>query len=418
MSEPQKNYSHCGIFYGWHVAVAGTLVLFLTIGSLGGALPIFNKTLEEKEGWDLFWIVMGFVAFLLGAGVGSPVVGILVERFGPRRVMSVGTSLMAISVLLMAAMQNTVHYLAIMLFLGIAVAATSIVPVQKLITNWFVANRGAAMGVAMSGGPIGTAIMAIVISLLMPAVGWRITFIIYVILLLLLMTPLLLITIRNKPKDIGMDALGVDQSTLFTTEAEEDAEQDQTSNLLKTVFSPGFLFLVFIVLLCSLGTGAPPVHFAFIAGDQGFREVLVGIVIAVFAVGNIIGTLFFGWLADRMNKSLVIGAVSLLASISVAAMLIYGFYWLLLTAALIFGLCWGGLFALWPTLLAERFGTRNFAALMGIVSVAVIIGWAVAPLIAAIERSATGAYTFSLGGFAMLLFVAAVLITFFRTAKS
>jgi MFS family permease len=418
MSEMDFRNSTGRVFYGWRVAVAGLVALAVTMGSLGGALPIFNKTLQEEMGWELIWIVAAFVAFLIGAGVCSPIVGILVERLGSRVVILAGTLVMAVCVLLLSGMQEIIHYISIMAVLGGSIAAVSIVPVQKLVTNWFESSRGFAMGLAMSGGPLGTAVMAIAIGLLMPAVGWRFTFLIYVALLLLVMLPLLALVIRNRPDEMGMSALGAGSLDAdIDSYAAGAAEPAAEVGLLKTLLSPAFLFLILLVLLSSLGTGAPPVHFAFLAGDQGFDKLIQGVVVAFFAGGNIVGTLLFGWLSDRLSKRKVIGAVNLLGAVSVAAMLVYGQLWLLISAALLFGLCWGGLFALWPVFLSERFGTRNFATLMGIVSIAVIIGWALAPLLAAIEHDAAKGYTITFSVFAASLALSGLLILMFRGGK-
>ena len=400
-----------GMFRGWWVAIAGFLALVFTMGSLGGALPILNSTLEEELLWSRDSIAIGFAFFLIGAGVFSPLTGLLVERFGPRAVMSLGTTMLIVFVALLSMMQDYVQFLAIMCGVGAATVLVSIVPVQKLVTEWFVQSRGAAMGLAMAGGPLGTAIMAIVTSWLFPAVGFRTAFLIYAAFLAVTMIPLLLLMIRNTPASVGLKPLGAG-----AVEAEGESEEKPAGGpgLVKSLLSPAFIFLFFLVLLSSLGTGAPPVHFAFLAKDQGFDLTAAAIVVAVFAAGNVLGTLFFGWLADRANKRAVISAVNILGAIAVATMLIYGMLPLLLAAAFAFGLCWGALFALWPVFLSDQFGTGNFAALMGIVSLAVVVGWAVAPIVAGLDSGANGSYNLSFGIFAGMLALGGILIALVR----
>ena len=400
-----------GMFRGWWVTIAGFLALVFTMGSLGGALPILNSTLEEELAWSRDSIAIGFAFFLLGAGVFSPLTGLLVERFGPRAVMSLGTAMLIVFVALLSMMQDYTQFLAIMCGVGAATVLVSIVPVQKLVTEWFVASRGAAMGLAMAGGPLGTAVMAILTSWLFPAVGFRSAFLIYAVFLAVTMIPLLIFMIRNTPASVGLKPLGVKAD-----EADADAGEKPTGGpgLVKSLLSPAFIFLFFLVLLSSLGTGAPPVHFAFLAKDQGFDLTKAAIVVAFFAAGNVLGTLFFGWLADRANKRAVISVVNILGAIAVGTMLIYGMLPLLLTTAFAFGLCWGALMALWPVFLSDQFGTANFAGLMGIVSLAVVVGWAVAPIVAGLDSGANGSYNLSFGVFAGMLALGGILIAVVR----
>jgi MFS family permease len=404
-----------GIYRGWWVVIAGFLVLFITLGSLGGALPIFNATLEKEVGWDRGLLAIGYACFLIGAGIASPITGLLVEKWGARKVMSIGATAMIVFVMLMALMQDLIQFYVIMFWMGTTVAAVSMVPVQKLVTDWFISSRGAAMGVAMAGSPLGTAVMAIAASKLFPTAGWRTSFLLYAAALFIIMVPMLIWVLRNRPNDVGLVPLGAAPKT----EGSPDADAATAApGIAKTLMSPGFIFVFFIVLLSSLGTGAPPVHFAFLTQDQGFDLGVAAIVVAVFAAGNVLGTLFFGWLADRANKRLVISFVNLLGGLAAWAMLIYGMLPLLLAAAFAFGLAWGSLFALWPVLLAERFGSVNFAVLIGVISLAVIFGWAIAPVIAGIDFVVNKSYTLSFGILGALMIIAGLLIGVFKPRQT
>ncbi len=402
------------IFRGWWVTIAGCLALFLTLGTLGGAMPIFNATLENELGWDRGWLAFGYACFLIGAGVCSPLVGVLVQKLGSRKMMTIGCLEMILCVALIALMQNFVQFILIMFFMGCGLVAASMVPVQKMVTEWFITSRGAAMGLAMAGAPLGTAVAAIVTSQIFPIVGWRNSFLLYAAVFFIIIVPMLIWVIRNKPQDVGLKPLGYKPEPATADGHPTDDATPAGPGPLQTIVSPGFLFVLFIVFLSSLGTGAPPVHFAFLTQDQGFDLGMAAIVVAVFAIGNTSGTLFFGWLADRANKRLVICCVNIIGAISIWTMLIYGFLPLLLVAAFCFGLAWGSLFALWPVLLAERFGNANFAVLMGVLSVAVVFGWAIAPVIAGFDFVANNSYYLSFGILGFLMLFAGILIGLIR----
>ena len=403
------------IFYGWWVAWGGFMALVVVMGLVNGTFAVFFDFLEDGEGWSRGWISTGFAAYVATAGLISPLIGWLIDRFGARAVMAAGSVAVAACLVVLSQMRDLQHYILTMVALGAGTTAVSFIPVQKLVATWFVAARGTAMGLAMAGGPLGAAATPYLARWMFPEIGWRASYAVYGLALVLLLAPLILFLIRNRPSDLGLEPDGAAGEAAAAEETGAEATAGELS-LKGALLSPAFIFFCFVGLLTALGSGAPPLHFFVFARDRGLDLTSAATVISIFSVASVLGSLLFGWLAGQIDKRLTIALVNVLAAASIGAMLIPWQPWLLFAAVGVFGICWGALFVVWPMLLSEVFGVRIFAALMGAITVPITLGWAAAPILAGIDYDVNGSYLLSFGGLALLIAAAGVLIAIVRPA--
>jgi MFS family permease len=160
-------------FHGWKLVGALSVVLFFTAGGGLYVFPVFIASFQAEFGWSITQISTGAAAFAITMGLSNPVVGALFARFGARRTMVAAASLTVLTSLGFAALQNLAMLYAILLVSGFAVAATTILPAQTLITNWFDEYRGRAMGLTMLGIGVGGFLLPPFNELLIRVVGWR-----------------------------------------------------------------------------------------------------------------------------------------------------------------------------------------------------------------------------------------------------
>ena len=401
------------IFYGWWVAWGGFMALVVVMGLVNGTFAVFFDFLEDGEGWSRGWISTGFAAYVATAGLISPLIGWLIDRFGARAVMAAGSVAVAACLVVLSQMRDLQHFILTMVALGAGTTAVSFIPVQKLVATWFVAARGTAMGLAMAGGPLGAAATPYLARWMFPEIGWRASYAVYGLALVLLLAPLILFLIRNRPSDLGLEPDGAAGEAAAAEETGAEATAGELS-LKGALLSPAFIFFCFVGLLTALGSGAPPLHFFVFARDRGLDLTSAATVISIFSVASVLGSLLFGWLAGQIDKRLTIALVNVLAAASIGAMLVPWQPWLLFAAVGLFGICWGALFVVWPMLLSEVFGVRIFAALMGAITVPITLGWAAAPILAGIDYDVNGSYLLSFGGLALLIAGAGVMMVLFR----
>ncbi|HTG28158.1 MAG TPA: MFS transporter, partial [Methylomirabilota bacterium] len=140
------------IFYGWWIVVAAFLNLFFAVGIIFYGFPVFYPALAEALGFTRAQLTQGFLlGFLI---VGLPfglVAGAVIDRLGARGVILAGLGLVGTSLVMMGFMSKLWHYevLCITEVLGYVLAGP--IANQVLVTRWFEARRGSAMGYAYLG---------------------------------------------------------------------------------------------------------------------------------------------------------------------------------------------------------------------------------------------------------------------------
>jgi MFS family permease len=192
------------VHYGW--VVLG--VSFVTLGVMYGttfAFPIFFVALVQDFGWSRGSTASIFSANMMVAGLSAPLVGYLVDRYGPRRVLPWGAVLLGGGLLLCAAISRLWHLWLAFGLLG-AAGGGILGPVAHttLLSNWFIRSRGSAIGVAFAGMGAGLFVFAPLTQFAVDRVGWRGAFIVLGLLALALLLPLTALCQRDRPEDVGL----------------------------------------------------------------------------------------------------------------------------------------------------------------------------------------------------------------------
>src|ERR671939_842846 len=137
---------------------------------------------------------------LLVSGLASPLVGRLVDRWQPRRVILVGSAATVLGYLLLANVQELWQFLVLMALLAFFRAWIFYVPFTPLVTRWFTRRRATAMGIATSGFGMGGLLFLPLMAEVLALVGWRATFVVAA-LLVLGINGLFVLLARNDPPE-------------------------------------------------------------------------------------------------------------------------------------------------------------------------------------------------------------------------
>jgi MFS family permease len=181
------------------------LVLGVTQILAWGAIfypPVLTVPLIAAErGWSMTFAMGGFSLTLLTAGLVSPRVGLLIDRYGGHRVMPVGALLAALGLVGLVYADHPVAYLAAWLLLGVATAASLYDPAFATLGRIFgVAARSPITVLTLAGGFASTVSWPAT-HLLLGAVGWRGTYLVYAALLAFFAAPLLALALPRTRAD-------------------------------------------------------------------------------------------------------------------------------------------------------------------------------------------------------------------------
>ncbi len=395
-------------FYGWVIVGVSAVTAFSHVTFFNPVLGVFIKPLSEEFGWSRATIAAAITIGSVGGAIASPLVGPLLDRGASRLVIAAGGAVMGMC-LLAVAFTPSVWWFYLFYSVGraIAVGVTSL-GVTVVVSNWFVRNRGVALGITLLGSRAAMALLPLSAELIILAVSWRAAFgTLGVIVLCLAVLPSLRF-LRHRPEDMGLlpDGLAGGPSAGYGDEPAQD-ELEEEWTLGEAAKTPALWLLTLATSQIFLVGGAVNLHQMPHLVDQGLQETVAVGVISTFAVfGGIGGVL--GGLAQRrvgarwtLVASLVgtsSGLVVLINADNVGLAYLYGVW---------YGLAFGSMVTMMMVVYAEYFGRRSLGSIRGAVAPIQMAFNATGPLLAGWAYDTSGHYLEVFSAYAALLLLAA-----------
>jgi MFS family permease len=365
------------------------LALFSVVGFALYGLPFFYDFLVTDLGWTRGQVTSGnaiskvVVAVLFGFLAGS-----LVDKFGPRRLMLVGILMAGGALVGLGGVSSLGAFYFFYMFNALGYVFGGPLPNQVLLSRWFDAGRGKAMGIAYLGIGIGGALVPQLAHVLVDGLGWRGALRALGVLMILIAFPM---------------AFFVREPEAGDTRPGSDVPAPSLAGALRT---PSF-YLLAVGSMASIGAvgGTMQNLKLYLALDRHLPQAASASVLSLVLIGSIAGRLLMGWLADRWPKRRVMLLVYAIVAVSIPLLASAPGGWPLQLFAFLFGIGLGGDYMIIPLMAAELFGLRIMGRLMGLVLTADGVAEAVTPMLVAAVRDRSGSYS---GGFLLLVALAAV----------
>jgi MFS family permease len=197
------------IFYGWIIAGVVSLAWAISIGPRQ-AFPVFLLAFVTDFGWSRTATAAAFSIHMSSYALGGWVLGVLVDRLGPRRVIAWRTAAWVLTLLLCSVIQNLWQlYVIFGVVGGVATSGLAYVPNNALLSRWFIRYRGMAAGIAQAGVPLGAAVYGPLAQLGIAAVGWRGTHVVFGLFVAATALPLVLLLLQDDPQEKGLTPDGI-----------------------------------------------------------------------------------------------------------------------------------------------------------------------------------------------------------------
>lgn len=394
-------------FYGYVIV----LITFLTLMLITGAFysfGVFFKPVIMEFGWTRAATAGAFSLCLLANGFISIFTGRLSDRFGPRLVMTGCGLFLGAGYLLMSQINTIWHlYLFYGVLIGVGMSGGFVV-MTSTIARWFVNRRGLMIGVAVSGIGFGTVIVPPIANWLISSEGWRMSYILIGITILILVVSAAQF-LRREPDQMGM--------VTYFEGGVEKANSDLgnvTFSLLRAVHTRQFWIICMVYLCFGFSLQAIMVHIVPHATDLAISAASAASILAVIGVGSIAGRIIMGTTADRIGNRLATTICFCVMSADLLWLLVTNELWMFYPFAAIFGFTYGGLVALMSPLLAELFGLGSLGVVLGVVHFIWTIGEAVGPALAGRIFDTTGSYQLAFLVCAVLGVITIILALFLR----
>jgi MFS family permease len=377
--------------------LAGAFVTFAVSAALMHSYAVFLVAFLEEFRWSRAETSLAFSVSQLVGGASAPFVGALVDRLGPRRLVLLGGSILALG-LLGSAYLHALWQLIVLygILMTIGANCLGLVVFVPMLSRRFVNNRGMAISVVQSANGFARAVSAPVAQILISGIGWRSAYLAQGAVMTVLVWPLAALFSRD-----DAPARVSSSSSSSSVATDRPARRDWT--LAEAIATPHF-WLLFTVYLCTgLGSFFVSLHQLAFAVDVGFDKLYAASVLGMGALLSVAGTIVTGTLSDHIGRELsavLAYAVSIVGVI--CALFITGpdHAWLLWIHACFFGLTWGARGPAVTAKTADLFPGPNLGAILGVITVGTGIGSAV---------GAWGAgWIFDMSGSYRLAFVASI----------
>lgn len=363
-------------YEGWRVALASGVGVFVSFASLlVYTFGIFLKPVAEEFSWSREAVSAAFGIAAMAVAVCSPLLGYLLDRFHPRRIILpclaiFGCAFASLSLLT----PHLWHLYVVFAVLGIVGNGTAQMAYSRAVSSWFERRRGTALAVVMSGGAVGAMVLPPAAVALIRHFGWRGACLALGAMVLAIGLPTVARFIRERPVAAGADARTAGASV-------RDA-------LLSGVF-----WILVVVLFCSsLAQNGAIAHMSALLTDRGVSGTGGAMALSAMGGASLVGRLLTGWLLDRFFAARV--SFALLAIAALGAFLLSGAQTLtmgVLAAALI-GFGMGGEADVTPYLLSRYFGLRSFSVLYGLTWTFYAAAGALGPILMGKAFDVTGSY--------------------------
>jgi MFS family permease len=398
-------------FYGYIVVVAAFIIMVVSWGPYSVFGIFFNPLLDEF-GWTRAMTSGAFSLSMILHGVLGIVMGGLTDRFGPRIVVTLCGILLGAGYLLMSQITTIWQlYLFYGLMIGIGISGVW-VPLLSTVARWFLKRRSLMTGIVVAGLGVGGLIAPPVISRLIAAYDWRLSYAMQGIIMIVIMV-LGAQFLRRDPARMGQLPYGEN------IEKKQGLKSETSDFSFKEAVCTAQFWLFFIMLFClGFSAFAVMVHIVPHAIELGISAVSAANILACLNGLSVPGNFLLGGIiGDRIGnrKIFIIGFI--LMSAALFWLVPATEVWLLYLCAIFFGFSLGGMGTSESPLVAGLFGLSSHGLIFGVAGLGFTGGSAIGPLVSGYIFDLTHSYKVAFQVCAALAVVGLIVSAVLRPTK-
>src|ERR1044072_4944053 len=315
-----------GLFYGWRMVAAASAVRVLGAGLHSYGFTVFFLPLSQELNLSRTATSFAFSLSRAEGAIEGPIVGHLLDRYGPRPIMLAAVLLMGAGYLLLSQVNSYIGFLIVYTGLISLTHSGGFMHAPMVLTNtWFIRLRARAMTINSAAYGLGGVLLAPILSLIVHNSGWRAGAAVAGITFLLVAIPLCL-TIRPSPESMGLKPDGEQHAAEANQEKSSSAPNTIEVNITTAQAIRSFAFWALV-----LGAGvrnaayhAISTHFIPMMVWKGMSQQPATFLLSSFALLGFISTFVFGWLADNVNKPRLVSSILFTAGISILVLVFGG----------------------------------------------------------------------------------------------
>jgi MFS family permease len=355
---PNANLTQVRNYRGYRVLAAVFVAQMLTIGLLSYGFGIFVRPVSAEFHLSRAEMNMALIIILTCMAVSSPFVGYLIDRYSAKYIMGIGAISFGICACGIAIARSVTVAALLLIPLSLCAVTISHVMTSALVSRWFFANRGRALGIAAISGSMSGVVVVPLLAWLVATFGWRTALFSFGVFEGTLVAVLAILFVASRPSDLesaGRRLAGSAQDDVSRTYGVRDlvAARDFWCIALAT----GMLIAVDQALLASLVPYGQ---------ERGMGVRQASFLITIIASVTIVGKVGSGYLCDRIDKRWLLWIAATFTTIFMAILASGPSDAVLYLGCATVGMAIGGTIPVWYAAVAHRFGTASYGMALGL----------------------------------------------------
>ncbi|MEM1433256.1 MAG: MFS transporter [Pseudomonadota bacterium] len=382
------------IYRGWWLVLASANVQLLGSMLWMQSYGAYVVLMEDEFGWSKTAFAGAFAFARLESGILGPVQGILVDRFGPRLILTIGMILFGVGFLFFSQVDTLLTFYLAFGLMALGSSLGGFATLMVSLVNWFSRYRSTAVAVSQMGYSFGGFCVPLLV-IALEAFGWRTTALLSGILVLAVGIPLVQ-PIRHRPAEIGETVDGLPEAPAATV-----AGGGLSFTARQALATPAFWLISFGHAIALLAVAALLVHLIPHLTEQlDYSLEAAATAVATLTVFQVLGQMSGGFLGDRISKRLIcsvcmlLHGAGLLVLAQASSTLDVAFF------AALHGLAWGARGPQMIALRADYFGASAFGTILGFSSLIVMLGTMGGPVFVGYLADRSGSYATGFTGLA------------------
>ena len=381
------------VFYGWWIVSASFFTSLYVGGVVFYGFTAIFEPIADELGWSYTQISLAASLRGLEMGILAPIIGLLTDRWGPRRIVFGGVVSAATGLVLLSQTNSPGMFYGAFVLIAIGMSGCTMTVLMTAVANWFRRRVGIASGIAMSGFGFSGLMIPLVVRLI-DTFDWRVTTVILAVGMLVILLPISFV-FRHKPEQYGYLPDGQVEGQVATDGGPVPAQAIEVDITGKEALRSGTFWRIALAFTCHiLLVTAVVTHVMPYLSSVGVARARSGLIATGIPLASIAGRLGMGWFGDRFNKKVVtalgFGTMGL-------GLFCFGYapnagMWLLVPFLILFGTGYGGINAMRPSMVREYFGRANFGTVFGLIMGIGMIGSIVGPTLAGWAYDTWGSY--------------------------
>ena len=398
------------VFYGWRMVGAACGIQFLLAAFLTQALGLYIAVLSDEMGWSKTTLSGAAALQSVEAAIIGPVLGWVMDRAGPQKMIRWGMVLFAAGLMLLSQVDSVVTFYASAILMAVGASLGGYFPLSVALVQWFEKFRARALSI-MS---LGLAMGGLVVPLMAWSIqvwGWRATAAGSGLLVLLTGLPMASI-IRRRPEDHGEHVDGIDPAQA-AAKAAANLAQGHPAPAVQIEFTVAQALRTRAFWMLAIGHGlallvvsAVNVHaITHMKEGLGYSFTTASWVILIMTFGQLAGVLIGATMGDWFDKRKVSALCMLSHGVGMLCLTYANHMAMLVAFGVFHGFAWGLRGPFMQAIRADYFGRHAIGLILGLSAAIIAMGQIAGPMIAGVLADLTGDYQL---GFSLLALLAAL----------